>query len=305
MTWGWTGVRGTWMGAEAARSADELAGLSGVRWVALAYAVQQATAQSTQVPVDDGRVVTDDEIRRAVRDAHDRGWRVCLKPVVDCADGTWRAHIGFFDADVPGEPTWGEWFASYTAYVVHHARIATEEGAEMFCVGCEMVRADAHEAEWRELVRQVRAVYPGLVTYNCDKYQEDRLTWWDAVDVIGASGYYPAGTWDQNLDRIERVVARERKPFVFLEAGCPAREGAAARPNDWTHPGGPSGEEQASYLAQMFRACSSRPWVAGFFLWDWPARLPDRGAAAVDGAYCVYGKPGAEVVDAAYRAMTA
>ena len=66
----------------------------------------------------------------------------------------------------------------------------------------------ASTTQWRELVRQVREVYPGLVTYNCDKYQEDRLTWWDAVDVISSSGYYPTGTWERHLDRIERVVAR-------------------------------------------------------------------------------------------------
>ncbi|MBE7700476.1 hypothetical protein H9623_09190, partial [Oerskovia sp. Sa1BUA8] len=241
MTWGWTGVRGTWDGPEARRSMDELEALDAVTWVAVTYAAEQATAQSTHVPLDQEPTVTDDEVRFAVREARRRGWRVCLKPVVNSADGTWRGHIGFFDQDVPGEPTWDAWFASYTTFVVHHARIAAEEGVEMFSVGCEMVRADAREDEWRELVRQVREVYPGLVTYNCDKYQEDRLTWWDAVDVISSSGYYPTGTWEEHLDRIERVVAREDKPFVFLEAGCPSREGSADRPNDWTLAGAPSG----------------------------------------------------------------
>lgn len=303
MTWGWTGVRGTWDGPEARRSLDELEALDAVTWVAVTYAAEQATAQSTHIPFDQVPTVTDDEVRHAVREAHRRGWRVCLKPVVNSADGTWRGHIGFFDQDVPGEPTWDEWFASYTTFVVHHARIAAEEGAEMFCVGCEMVRADAHEQQWRELVRQVREVYPGLVTYNCDKYQEDRLTWWDAVDVISSSGYYPTGTWEQHLDRIERVVAREDKPFVFLEAGCPSREGSAARPNDWTLAGAPSGDEQAAYLEEMFEACARRPWVSGFFLWDWPAELYPADEAALDDDYCMYGKPGAKVVTTAYQRM--
>ncbi|WP_435736586.1 PfkB family carbohydrate kinase [Cellulosimicrobium sp. PMB13] len=304
MTWGWTGVRGTWTGPAAERSMDELSGL-GVDWVAVTFSAKQDTPQSTTVRFADAPTVTDDEVRAAIRAARSRGWNVCLKPVVDSADGTWRAFIGFFDADVPGEPTWDEWFASYTAFVVHHARIAAEEGVEMFCVGCEMVRADGRDAQWRALVAAVREVYDGLVTYNCDKYQEDRVTWWDAVDVIGSSGYYPAGTWQQHLDRIEAVVEREDKPFVFLEAGCPSRVGSPARPNDWSLVGAPSGEAQAQWLAEMFEACARRPWVSGFFLWDWPSPLYAESDAPTDDDYCMYGKPGADVVRASYEELRA
>ncbi|MFJ4232703.1 PfkB family carbohydrate kinase [Cellulosimicrobium cellulans] len=302
MTWGWTGVRGTWTGPGADRSMDELRGL-GVDWVAVTFSAKQDTPQSTTVRYGDEPTVTDDEVRAAIRAAKARGWKVCLKPVVDSADGTWRAFIGFFDEDVPGEPSWDEWFASYTEFVVHHARIAAEEGAEMLCVGCEMVRADGRDAQWRALVAAVREVYDGLVTYNCDKYQEDRVTWWDAVDVIGSSGYYPAGTWEHHLDRIEAVVAREDKPFVFLEAGCPSREGSPARPNDWTLAGPPSGEAQAAWLAEMFDACSRRPWVSGYFLWDWPTPLYAEAEAAVNDDYCMYAKPGADVVRRAYEEL--
>jgi len=304
MTWGWTGERGTWTGAAAERSMDQLAPLN-VDWVAIAFVAQQATPTSTEIHFAAEPTVTDDEVRAAVRAAKARGMKVCLKPAVDSADGTWRAFIGFFDDDVPGEPSWTQWFESYTRFIVHHARIAAEEGAEMLSVGCEMVRADGREREWRELIAQVRAVYPGLVTYNCDKYQEDRLTWWDAVDVISSSGYYPTGTWETHLDRIETVIAREDKPFVFLEAGCPSREGSPARPNDWSLSGAPSGEAQAAYLAEMFEACARRPWVSGFFLWDWPAELYAPEDAATNGDYCMYAKPGAAVVRDAYATLRA
>lgn len=302
MTWGWTGVRGTWRGPAADRSMAELKDL-GVDWVALAFSAQQASPQSTRIRYGDEPTVSDDEVRGAIRSARARGWKVCLKPAVDSADGTWRAFIGFFDADVPGEPSWSEWFAAYTEFIVHYARIAAQEGAEMFCVGCEMVRADGRDADWRAVVAAVREVYDGLVTYNCDKYQEDRVTWWDAVDVIGSSGYYPAGTWEAHLDRIEAVVAREDKPFVFLEAGCPSREGSPARPNDWALAGTPSGEAQAEWLTEMFTACARREWVSGFFLWDWPASLYAAAEAATDDGYCVYGKPGAAVVRAQFAGL--
>jgi hypothetical protein len=303
MTWGWTGVRGTWATPAAEASMDAMVDSLATTWTAVTYAAEQSTAQSTQIPFRDAPALADDEVRWAVRAARARGQRVCLKPVVNVADGTWRAHIGFLHPDVPNEPTWDQWFASYTEFVVHHARIAAEEGAEMFCVGCEMVRSDVHEQSWRAVVAAVREVYDGLITYNCDKYQEDRLTWWDAVDVISASGYYPLGEWEAQLDRIEPVVAREGKPFFFMETGCPSRRGSAALPNDWTLQGEPDPDEQARWYADMLAATSARDWVQGWVLWDWPPVLYAREQALTDDDYCPYGKPAAAEIATVYRRL--
>ena len=245
MTWGWTGVRGTWATPEAVHSLSKLVDLN-VNWVGIAFGALQATAQSTDIRFGEQPTVTDEEVRSAIRESKTQGLKVCLKPVVNVADGTWRAFIGFFDEEVPGEPSWADWFASYTRFMVHYARIAEEEGCEMLCVGCEMVQSDRRALEWRALIAEVRAVYTGLVTYNCDKYQEDRVTWWDAVDIISSSGYYPMGQWDPQLDRIEAVVKRENKPFFFMESGCPSRTGSSARPNDWALTGAPSEAEQGA-----------------------------------------------------------
>lgn len=303
MTWGWTGVRGSWAAPEAAESM-RLMVEHGVNWTALAYAAEQATAQSTEIPFREAPTVTDDEVVGAIRAAKAHGLRVCLKPVVNVADGTWRAHIGFFDVDVPGEPSWGEWFEAYREFIVHAARIAEAEGCEMLCIGCEMVRADSREADWRELVAAVREVYSGLVAYNCDKYQEDRLTWWDAVDVITSSGYYPIDRWELELDRIERVVEASGKPFLFMEAGCPSRVGSAQRPNDWSLAGAPSGDEQLRYYLAMFAACDAREWMRGFMLWDWPPGLFAASDAARNDDYCPFGKPAGEFLRETYLARS-
>ena len=300
MTWGWTGMRGTWATPAASDSLRAMAD-HGVNWTAIAYSALQETAQSTEVRFREVPTVTDDEVVWAVREAKALGLKVCLKPVVNVADGTWRAHIGFFDQDVPGEPTWSEWFASYREFMLHAARIAEAEGCEMLCIGCEMVRADAREDEWRALIAAVRAVYSGVVTYNCDKYQEDRLSWWDAVDVVTSSGYYPIDRWDAELDRIEQAVAATGKPFFFMEAGCPSREGSPDRPNDWSLPGAPSGAAQLRYYEAMFAACDGRPWVRGFMLWDWPPRLYAADEAAANDDYCPYGKPAGEFLREVYR----
>lgn len=295
MTWGWTGIRGTWETDAAAESMSKLAGLN-VNWVGISFGALQATAQSTEIAFADEPTVTDDEVRWAIREAKRLGHSVCLKPVVNVADGTWRANICFFDEEVPGEPSWAQWFDSYTRFMLHYARIAQEEGCEMLCVGCEMVQTDKRETEWRALIAEVRGEFDGLITYNCDKYQEHRVTWWDAVDIISSSGYYPLGEWDTQLDRIGAAVESEGKPFFFMESGCPSREGSAARPNDWTLPGGPSESEQARWYRDAFDACARRDWVQGFVLWDWPATLYPIDQSGADDDYCVYGKEAESVV---------
>ncbi|MFG6492176.1 glycoside hydrolase family 113 [Microbacterium sp. P02] len=301
MTWGWVGTRGTWATPAAADSMARMAEL-GVNWTALAYSALQETPFSTEIGFLEAPTATDDEIVWAIREAKSLGLRVCLKPVVNCADGTWRAHIGFFDWDVPREPSWSDWFASYRAFILHAAELAAAEQCEMLCIGCEMVRADGQEAHWRALIADVRAVYSGLITYNCDKYQEDHVSWWDAIDLVSSSGYYPIDTWEQELDRIEAVVAASGKPFFFMEAGCPSRTGSPDLPNDWSLPGEPSGDEQLRYYRAMFTACAQRPWVGGFMLWDWPATLYRPEDAGANDDYCPYAKPAGEYLREVYGA---
>lgn len=300
MTWGWVGTRGTWANERAEFSMAEMAKL-GVNWTAIALSALQDHPQATEIHYKEEPTVTDAEVVWTIEKAHGLGLKVCLKPVVNCANGVWRAHINFFDKDVPCEPKWSDWFKSYTDFILHYARMAQETGCEMFCIGCEMVQTDRRETEWRELIRQVRTVYTGTITYNCDKYQETNVTWWDAVDVISSSGYYPIDAWDERVATLEAFAAGHKKPFFFMEAGCPSREGSAMLPNDWGLAGAPSMEEQDTYYCVMFEKIGRKPWFHGFMLWDWPAQLYPEAEASGNDDYCMYGKPAAKTIEAFYR----
>lgn len=290
MTWGWTGVRGSWDRESAAFSMNEMTRL-GVNWTAISFSALQDHPQATQINFRDPPTVTDREVEIAIKRAQTLGLKVCLKPVVNCKNGVWRAHICFFDHDVPCEPKWRDWFASYREFILHYARIAEKTGCDMFCIGCEMVQAHKREAEWRELIHQVRKVYSGPITYNCDKYQEENVSWWDAVDIISSSGYYPIDSWDERVSELEAFVKQHDKPFFFMEAGCPSRQGSAMLPNDWQLEGGPNLAEQDRYYQVMFDKIGHKPWFHGFMLWDWPAELYAADVASSDNGYNVYQKP--------------
>ena len=272
-------------------SLNELAVRTGANLITLIPNGLQETAQSEEICYTSPATMTDDELLRTIDRAHEKKLMVALKPTANCMNGTWRAHISFFDKDVVCEPKWSNWFKSYNDFQMHYAELAQKSGCEMFIPGCEMVMSEHREVEWRALIKNIRTVYKGPVSYNTDKYQEDNITWWDEVDYISSSGYYPINEFNNNLDRIERVVKQFKKPFFFAEAGCMAMTGASLVPNDW-HVRGPLnlGEQNAWYKT-LFTESSKRDWVKGFCTWDWSWKLYPLDKADEDAFYGIYGKP--------------
>jgi len=292
--------KGSFETKEAYESLDNLKAKTGADFIILVPNGLQETAQSEEICYTSDATMSDEELVRMIHYAHEIGLRVALKPTANCKNGTWRAHINFFDKDVHCEPKWSNWFASYTDFQLHYAKIAEETGCEMFIAGCEMVQSERRADEWRKLIADIKEVFHGPVTYNTDKYQEDNVTWWDCVDVICSSGYYPMNDWEQELDRIEAVVKKYNKPFFFSECGCMSTEGSSKVPNDWSMRGEVSLKEQADWYTAMFEACKKRPWVEGFCLWDWTWKQYSPCKAKCNGGYDIYEKPAQEVVKKYY-----
>lgn len=256
----------------------------------------QQTPQSVEIDYSSVFTMEDKELSEFIIYAKSLGLRVFLKPTVNCLNGTWRAHINFFDEDVPCEPKWSEWFHAYTAFQLHYAAIAQETGCKMFIAGCEMVMTEHRETEWRKLIADIRIVYSGLVSYNTDKYQEHNVKWWDCVDVISSSGYYPADDWERQLDRISRVVEKFGKTFFFAESGCMSTAGSADIPNNWELEGNVDLEEQAYWYEKMFEAVKKRSWVQGVALWSWDGALYPPAEAENHRYYEFYEKPSEKIV---------
>lgn len=265
-------------------------------FVILAPAGLQEHAHSEEICYTSSATFSDEELINMIRYAKSKGIRVALKPTVNCKNGVWRAYISFFEKDVPCEPKWENWFASYTEFQTHYAKIAEAEQCDLFIAGCEMVMTEHRSEEWRNVIAAIRNYYHGPVSYNTDKYQEENVTWWDCVDMISSSGYYPIDQWEQELDRIERTVQKFKKPFFFAEAGCMSRKGSSMVPNNWANQGALRLEEQPEWYRAMFEACAKRSWVNGFAMWEWAPVLPSRSTAARDASYEICNKPVQEVI---------
>ena len=282
--------------ASAKESLKQMQERTGADFVIFAPNGVQKNAHSEEICYTSEATMTDEELVEMIAYAKELGLRVALKPTANCADGTWRAFISFFDYDVVCEAKWSNWFPSYTAFQLHYATIAEETGCEMFIAGCEMVMTEHREKEWRKLISDIKEVYHGLVSYNTDKYQEEHVTWWDAVDVISSSGYYPIHDWENQLDRIERVVKKYQKPFFFSEAGCMSVKDSNLVPNNWEVRGDVDLQGQRDWYETMFEACGKRDWLKGMAFWSWNPKLPTREEALAMGDYEVYQKPAEQVI---------
>ena len=291
-------MKGAFENEKAFKSADIMIERTGTDFVMLTPVGLQENAHSETISWEE--TLSDKELIKMIDYFHSKGVRVALKPTVNCKDGTWRAHIAFFDKDVVCEPKWSNWFKSYSEFQCYYAKIAQKTKCEMFVAGCEMVMSEHRTEEWRQVLSDIKKVYSGPVSYNTDKYQEDNVEFWDAVDVISSSGYYPIDDWESQLDRIEAVVKKYNKPFFFAETGCMSSKGSSNVPNDWELRGTIDLEEQEAWYEVMFDAISKRDWVEGTCLWSWTYDLYNEEDAKNSFDYDLFGKPSEKVVKKYY-----
>jgi hypothetical protein len=194
---------------------------------------------------------------------------------------TWtRPRAWHNDIEMTTEADWRQWFSQYEAYVLSYARQAAEAGADAFCVGRETDKAAiARPSDWRRIIARVRDTFAGPLTYSANFDSYERIAFWDALDVIGVSAYFPLGegvskeedlaaAWDAILARLETLARKTNRRVVFTEIGYPAVSTAARRP--WDEPPGPADVWlQARLYDAALEAISKRPFMAGTFFWLW------------------------------------
>ena len=280
--------RGDYVDPEAIKSQDKLIDM-GIDWACLIVSVLQDKYNSTDIYFDYKRTASDKDLTSGIKHFHDNNVKVCLKPMINCKDGMWRALIDFPDVTMMGDDVyWGKWFESYTAFMCHYAQIAEDTGCEMLCIGCEMLGTERKESYWRELISKVREIYSGLLVYNTNHGKEENIKWFDALDYIGTSAYYPVAKypgdsyenmvaeWEKVAIKLENLSEKLQKPILFMEAGCRSALGCAQMPWDFTHKDFPADEEeQANFYDSCLSVFHDKPWFAGVFWWDWSVRIYD------------------------------
>lgn len=285
-TYGYMSKRGAYRTEKAIASQDLLFDV-GINWMCLAFHIDQKSFSSTEIYFDYRYSITDKDIIFAINRAHDRGVKVCLKPIINCTDGMWRAYIDFPDSDMFGlDAYWNQWFEHYTAFMCHYSEIAQDTGCEMLCIGCEMSGTERKEEHWRRLIEKIKTIYSGPIVYNTNHGREEEVKWFDAVDYIGTSAYFKVGkkpgdtkesmmeTWDRVGISLKQLSEKYNKKIIFMEIGCRSAKGCAMMPWDFTHEEFEwSEEEQANFYDSCLSSFYDKDWFAGVFWWDWGTEI--------------------------------
>ncbi len=280
----------------------------GVNSISLIVPKVQKDVRSTGFYDDPWITPADGSLRLAAREAHRQGMTVFLFPIVyveKLGEGEWRGTLA--------PASWDEWFRNYDEMVLHYARLAAEERIEFFSVGSELCSTERFRDRWRGLIRKVRRVYPGQITYSANWDHLDPVSFGAELDFLGMNAYYEVGKGDS--PEIDSMVARWKeiqkgvrswraanggKPLVITEVGYPSRTGASRDPWNYFGEGDPDEEEQRKCYEAFVRAWKGETMLQGVYFYLW---WGEGGAGDKD--YTPRGKSAEEVIRNWYGAENA
>lgn len=214
-----------------------------------------------------------------IRLAHEHGIKVVLKPQV------WMRGGWVGDMEFDKEEDWKQWQSEYSKFILTFAEIADSMDVEVFCIGTEFKKAvQKRENYWRGLIRAVKKIYNGQLTYasNWDEYP--LVPFWDELDFVGVDTYFPLvesktptvkelkKAWQPIMKKLKKFHQKTGKPIVFTEYGYMSIDGCAHK--NWELESKrteiPVNEEaQANAIHALFDVFWQEEWWGGGFLWKW------------------------------------
>lgn len=272
----------SWMSDELLMPASDITLVSlkkmGFDSVAIMIPAYQEDLDSPEVFTNDspgGDTPTDDSIIHAINTCHKLGIRVMLKPHIDPRTDEARVNI------IPSEA----WFNSYEKLILRYAVIAEKNSVEIFSIGTELegTTFDMWDARWREIIKKVKEVYKGKLTYSANWTEYKEVPFWDEMDFIGIDAYFPlttkdnpaqeelAAAWNKTADDIQLWLNENgltNKSVIFTEIGYTSTTGTNRQP--WVAITTiENQDEQANSLEATFSVLKERPWFKGYYLWQY------------------------------------
>lgn len=274
-----------------------------VRWTAIVINGFQDTVSSTDIK--SGNFTPSlKEIKTVTKTAKKMGLKIMYKFHIDnTADkpDRWRGEIG---VGFENNSQWQKWFSSYWKFTAPYIELAQNLGVEMICVGNELTATENREQEWREIITAARKKYSGQLVYGANWWPGvENVSWWQELDFIGVSAYFPLAYtknptrrellsgWQNSyyFKRVENISSQTGKKVIFTEIGYKSMDGAAIAPWEYKTSGWPNLMEQADLYWAAIVTIKNTPWIAGVFWWEWFTTVNAGGPE--DTSFTPYDKP--------------
>ncbi len=186
------------------------------------------------------------------------------------------------------EEEWLQWESRYEKFILHYAKISEQYQLSHYVIGNEYYLSTTKRPEfWRSLIRKVRAVYSGKITYGANWDKEYReIKFWDELDYIGIQAYFPLSDinyptyedvrdgWNTHLLAIDSISKAFDKKVIFTELGYKSTPDAAKYPWGWENFSENifqpiSNRTQAYCYEAFFEKIWIQEWMGGVMIWQW------------------------------------
>ncbi|WP_296311228.1 glycoside hydrolase family 113 [Winogradskyella sp. UBA3174] len=200
-----------------------------------------------------------------------------------------KPHIWLWHGEFTGflkmetEAEWKILEESYSSFILEYAELAEEINAEVFCIGTELEEFVKNRPEyWSNLIKEIRIIYKGKLTYAANWDEFWRTPFWTEVDYIGIDAYFPVSDlqtptledcikgWEKHKQGLKTFSKKHDRPILFTEYGYRSVDYTGKEP--WRYDRSMTSinlEAQNNATQALFDAVWNEEWFAGGYLWKW------------------------------------
>ncbi len=213
-----------------------------------------------------------------IEELRKKGIKIMIKPQI----WVWRGEFTGF-IEMKNEEDWKTLEAEYSEFILTYADLANEVNAELFCIGTELEYfVKARPEYWSELIKQIKTIYRGKLTYAANWDEFKRTPFWKDIDYIGVDAYFPVSQeqtptieaciegWKKYKSLLKKYTDSINKPILFTEYGYRSVDYSGKEP--WKSDRSMNKvnlEAQVNTTKALYDTFWNEPWFAGGFIWKW------------------------------------
>lgn len=237
------------------------------------------------------------------------GIKVMLKPQIWIWRGAFTGTLKMNSSE-----DWEALEASYETFILAYAELAARTNIVLFCIGTELEQfVKNRPIYWKNLIKKIRKVYKGELTYAANWDEYPRTSFWEDLDYIGIDAYFPLSQeqtpsveqlrtgWQKWKTGIETLSKEKNRPIIFTEYGYRSMDFTAKKP--WLVDRNDENvnlEGQVNAKRAIFEEFWKEDWFAGGYVWKWFVHH-DRVGGSTDNRFTPQNKPAQEIIKEFYK----
>ncbi|MHA7056405.1 glycoside hydrolase family 113 [Aquimarina sp. M1] len=248
-------------------------------------------------------------VRRTIELLNEQGIKVMMKPQIWVWKGAFTGNI-----DMDSEQNWQTFEKSYDDFIMLYVQLAQEMKVPILCIGTELhTFVQKRPRYWQQLIKKIRSVYHGKLTYAENWDQFANAPFWKQLDYIGIDAYFPVSDnktptieelregWQQPKSKIAALQKTIGKPILFTEFGYRSVYYTGKMPWDSNRmEGNVDLQSQSNALSALYKEFWDEPWFAGGFLWKWYHNHKKAGGAE-NNRFTIQNKPSEKLIQSLYK----